>query len=108
MFSRLEISASEAKRRLDAAEAALIDIREPDEYCICHIEGAPLIPMREVPMQLDRLELNPLPLVLFCHHGVRSLKVVEWLQAQGITDCLSMAGGIDAWSLEVDSTIPRY
>lgn len=108
MFSQLEISASEAKRRLDADEAALIDIREPDEYRICHIEGAALIPMREVPMQLDRLEQTALPLVVFCHHGVRSLKVVEWLQAQGITDCLSMSGGIDAWSREVDSAVPRY
>jgi rhodanese-related sulfurtransferase len=104
-----EISATDVKRRMDAGEAiALIDVREPDEYQVCHIEGARLIPMRSVPQQLEHLESASGILVLFCHHGVRSLKVVEWLRDQGLSDCTSMAGGIDAWSRMVDSRVPRY
>ncbi len=105
----LEIAATEVKRRLDAGESfRLIDVREPEELQICRIEGATLIPMRQIPEQLEFLEETLAPLIVFCHHGVRSLKVVEWLQAQGLTDCLSMAGGIDAWSREVDPAVPRY
>ena len=103
-----EIAAPEVKRRLDAGQAHLIDVREPEEHQICRIEASTLIPMRQIPQQLDRLEQASAPLVIFCHHGVRSLKVVEWLQAQGLSDCVSMAGGIDAWSREVDPTVPRY
>lgn len=104
-----EISVTDVKQRLDAGEAiAFIDVREPDEYQVCHIEGARLIPMRSVPQQLEHLEGLPGLLVVFCHHGVRSLKVVEWLREQGLSECISMAGGIDAWSRTVDSSIPRY
>ena len=87
---------------------SLIDVRELHEHQICHIAGATLIPMREVTQQFDRLEEAATPLVVFCHHGVRSLTVVEWLREQGLTDCVSLAGGIDAWSREVDPTVPRY
>jgi rhodanese-related sulfurtransferase len=105
----LEISAIEVKRRLDVGEViALIDVREPDEHQLCHIAGARLIPMRSVPQQLENLEETAGLMVVFCHHGVRSLKVVEWLRDQGLSECQSMAGGIDAWSRHVDATVPRY
>ena len=104
-----EISATEVKRRLDAGEAiALIDVREPDEHQVCRIDGARLIPMRSVPQQLENLEETVGLMVVFCHHGVRSLKVVEWLRDQGLSECQSMAGGIDSWSRLVDATVPRY
>jgi rhodanese-related sulfurtransferase len=64
--------------------------------------------MREVSKQLDLLEELTTPVVLFCHHGVRSLTVVEWLREQGLPECLSMNGGIDRWSREVDPRVPRY
>ena len=48
------------------------------------------------------------PVVVFCHHGIRSLQVVNWLHEQGVTNCLSMAGGIDRWSAEIDAGVPRY
>ena len=104
-----EVSPTDVKQRLDAGESlSLIDVREVDEHQVCQIDGARLIPMRTIPQQLESLEqLNP-PLVVFCHHGVRSLKVVEWLRDQGLTECQSMAGGIDAWSRTVDSNVPRY
>ena len=94
---------------MDAGEGLqLIDVREPDEYLVCRLDGATLIPMRQIPEQFDNLEDIDVPLIVFCHHGVRSLKVVEWLREQGLMECQSMAGGIDAWSREVDGEVPRY
>jgi len=105
----LEISPVDVKRSLDAGdEFSLIDVREPEEVQICRLEGAVLIPMRDISKQFDRLEEAPMPLIIFCHHGVRSLTVVSWLRDQGLSECMSMAGGIDAWSREVDPTVPRY
>lgn len=109
MSVSLEITPGEVKRRLAAGEAfQFIDVREPAEYELCRIEGATLIPMRDIPQQFERLEVSPAPLVVFCHHGVRSLRVVTWLQEQGIEDCQSMSGGIEAWSVEIDPAVPRY
>jgi rhodanese-related sulfurtransferase len=86
----------------------LIDVREPEEHDICRIEGARLIPMRSVPEHLQELDDDGPPLIVFCHHGVRSLSVVDWLRRQGVENCRSMAGGIDLWSLQVDPAVPRY
>jgi rhodanese-related sulfurtransferase len=109
MSTPLEITAPEVKRRLDAGEVLnLVDVREPEEYQICRIDGANLIPMRQISQQLERLEEATAPLIVFCHHGVRSLNVVGWLREQGLADCQSMAGGIDSWSREVDPGVPRY
>jgi rhodanese-related sulfurtransferase len=107
----LEISAPEVKRRLDLGEKLqLIDVREPQEHAIARIEGADLIPMRSVPGELQTLEARAdiAPLIVFCHHGVRSLNVVHWLREQGLDECQSMTGGIEDWSLTVDAAVPRY
>jgi len=64
--------------------------------------------MREVPNALPELEGEEKPIVVFCHHGMRSLQVVAWLREHGVENCLSMAGGIDRWSLEIDPAVPRY
>ena len=72
------------------------------------IEGSELIPMRSVPQSLDSLAAEEAPLIVFCHHGMRSLQVVSWLREQGIERSSSMEGGIDRWSLEIDPTVPRY
>ena len=86
----------------------LIDVREPEEHAICRIADARLIPMRSIPQHLQELDdYGPL-LIVFCHHGVRSLSVVDWLRRQGVENCRSMAGGIDLWSRQVDPTVPRY
>jgi rhodanese-related sulfurtransferase len=106
-----EIAPAEVKRRQDAGEKLhLIDVREPNEFALARIEGAELIPMRQVPGELQRLETraDEAPLIVFCHHGVRSLNVVNWLRGQGLDACQSMAGGIDAWSIAIDPTVPRY
>jgi rhodanese-related sulfurtransferase len=105
----LEIPPQEVKQRLDAGEKLrLIDVREPQEFAIARIEGGDLIPMRTIPGALPQLSAGDLPLIVYCHHGVRSLNVVHWLREQGIENCQSMAGGIDAWSVSVDPNVPRY
>lgn len=106
-----EIHPQEVQRRIDAGEPlVLIDVREPEEYAITRIEGATLIPMRNIPANLQQLEAraDESTLIVFCHHGVRSLNVVQWLRAQGVPACQSMAGGIDAWSIVIDPSVPRY
>ena len=107
----VEISTIEVRNRLDAGEKVnLIDVREPHEYALARIEGSELIPMRQVPGELQALEAkaDEASLIVFCHHGVRSLNVVNWLRQQGLESCQSMAGGIDAWSLSIDPSVPRY
>ena len=107
----LEITPQEVHRRLDAGEKlALIDVREPHEFQLARIAGAELVPMRTVPAELSRLDAqaDDVALIVFCHHGVRSLNVVNWLRQQGVDACQSMAGGIDRWSLEIDPGVPRY
>ena len=106
-----EITPAEVKRRLDAGEKiTLIDVRESSEVQAAHIPGAKLLPMRTVPAAMQVLEAaaDEGTLIVFCHHGVRSLNVVNWLREQGVENCQSMAGGIDRWSLEIDGAVPRY
>ncbi|HWE50875.1 MAG TPA: rhodanese-like domain-containing protein [Bryobacteraceae bacterium] len=109
----VEIQPLELKDLMDRGVAVrLIDVREPEEHAICRIEGARLIPMGSISQHLQELdreiqEDGP-PLVIFCHHGVRSLSVVDWLRRQGLENCQSMAGGIDLWSRRIDPSVPRY
>src|SRR5258708_28803027 len=105
-----EIAPQEVKRRLDAGEPVqLIDCREPHEYQLARIEGAELIPMRTIPGEVAALAARTAqgPLIVYCHHGVRSMNVVQWLREHGVEACQSMAGGIDAWSLSIDPGVPR-
>ena len=108
-MAELEIAPAEVKRMIDKGETPrLIDVREPHEHRAARIEGAELIPMRSVPESLSSLASETRPLVVFCHHGMRSLQVVEWLRRQGLEGARSMAGGIDRWSRDIDPSVPRY
>lgn len=107
----LEITPREVKDRIDSGgPVRLIDVREPHELARAGIDGACLIPMRSVPDQFKEIEAlaEEAPLVVFCHHGIRSRGVVRWLRQQGVNACQSMAGGIDRWSAEIDPAVPRY
>ena len=107
----IEITPREVRQRMDRGEAIrLIDVREPAEYALTRLEGAELIPMGTVPSRLQHLDAaaDEATLVVFCHHGVRSLNVACWLRGQGVAACQSRAGGIDRWSEEVDPSVPRY
>ena len=106
-----EITPAEVKSRLDAAEGiALVDCREAIEHQIARIEGAELIPMNTIPQRLQYLEgvAEEKLIVVYCHHGMRSMNVVNWLRQQGVENCVSMQGGIDMWSAVVDVSVPRY
>ena len=106
-----ETTPREVQQRMEAGEAIrLIDVREPGEFAVTRISGAELIPMGTVPSRLEYLDAvaDEATLIVYCHHGVRSLNVTCWLREQGIAACQSMAGGIDRWSEEVDASVPRY
>ena len=103
-----EISAEEVKRKLDAREPMiLLDVREPHEYEISRIDSARLIPLGELPTRMDELERET-TIIVHCHSGVRSAHAVQLLRAAGFARAINLAGGIDAWSVEVDPTVPRY
>ena len=103
-----EITAQNATSLLRDGKAKLIDVREPWEYATAKIDGSLLMPMGDVPSRAHQ-ELDPDErLLILCHHGVRSLSVTNWLRQQGFDASQSIAGGIDAWSREVDHAVPRY
>ncbi len=85
----------------------LLDVREPHEIAICAIAGALHIPMGDIPARLADIP-GDVPLVVLCHHGARSQRVVDYLRGQGRTDILNLTGGIDAWSAKIDATLARY
>ncbi|MFQ5585706.1 MAG: molybdopterin-synthase adenylyltransferase MoeB [Thermodesulfobacteriota bacterium] len=85
----------------------LIDVREPGEYQICKIEGSTLIPLNELKNELHSLDLTD-EIVTYCHHGMRSLKAANFLKQMGFSKVKSMAGGIESWAVEIDTSLPRY
>lgn len=96
-----------AERLRSGEELFLVDVREPWEWKLCHLEGAELIPMRDNPSALNRM-LDADEVILYCHHGIRSLDAAAWLRQQGVEGARSLAGGIDRWSREIDPHVPRY
>jgi adenylyltransferase/sulfurtransferase len=105
----LELDVRSAKQLLDTAgdRVALIDVREPWEADICHVAGAELIPMRQIPEQLAALPKDRHLLVL-CHHGARSRNVTDFLRAHGFAAVTNISGGIAAWADEIEPAMQRY
>jgi rhodanese-related sulfurtransferase len=103
-----EETATEVHERIRRGEElAVLDCREQNEWDLCHIEGARLTPMSRFLQFFPDLDPE-IPTVVYCHTGVRSVFVASYLQNQGFAEVVSMAGGIDAWSRDVDPTVPRY
>ena len=103
-----EIDPVAVKARLDSGEdLQLIDVREPQEYQICHIPQARLIPLGELPKRLHELDRSR-PIVVHCKTGGRSAKAADLLRQNGFTGVLNMTGGILAWSDKVDPSVPKY
>ena len=102
-----QIRAQELKRRLDAAEPTLVvDVRQPWEHEVAAIPGSVLVPLDELQARLEEVAPSPGALVVvYCHHGMRSLSGAALLAQHG---AVSLLGGIDAWSLQVDPSVPRY
>lgn len=105
----LELSVKEAKELLDhkPGQVELIDVREPFEHDLCAVTGSTHIPMRQIPEQTVSLSKDRHLLVL-CHHGGRSMRVTQFLRAQGFTRVSNVAGGIDAWAQEIEPGMKRY
>ncbi len=105
----LELSVEDAKRLLDTASerVLLIDVREPHEVALCRIDGAVHIPMRQIPEQLGELPSDR-HLLIHCHHGGRSLRVTEFLRARGYPTVSNVAGGIEAWAVQIEPGMARY
>ena len=105
-----EISVTDAANLLAGNNSPrLVDVREPDEWAVAKIPGAELLPLSQWPaLALEKLTDQSQPLLIQCHHGGRSARAAAWLLSQGFTDVTNLAGGIDAWSEQVDGSIARY
>ena len=110
MTTPIEIDCSAVKGKLDSGSAFLfLDVREPDEYATACIEGTMLLPMSQLAARVSELESHKSgEIVVHCHHGGRSMRVVNWLRQQGFDHAINMAGGIDQWAIEIDPSLPRY
>jgi rhodanese-related sulfurtransferase len=96
-------------QREAGADFLLLDCREPNEWAIVKISGATLLPMSELANRVAELApFRDRQIVVHCHHGGRSLRVANWLRGQGFSQAQSLAGGIDAWAVEIDPSLPRY
>jgi rhodanese-related sulfurtransferase len=104
-----EMTTDECKSYLESAETGplLLDVREPWEYNIVHLENSRLLPMRQVPMELDSLDRNQ-EIIILCHHGIRSRQVALFLEHHGFTNVVNLQGGIDAWARHTDTSLATY
>jgi rhodanese-related sulfurtransferase len=105
--SILHLHPAELRERLDSGEPLrLIDVRTPWEHSVARLEPSELLTEE---LALELLDSPPSPLlVLYCHHGVRSFHAAQWFVERGVSQVANLVGGIEAWSLEVDPTVPRY
>jgi rhodanese-related sulfurtransferase len=102
------ITASDLKYLIDhGRQVKLIDVRELNEYEICHIDGSKLIPLGELPKRILELNIDD-EHVIYCHTGERSAWAVTYLKKCGLKNVKNLIGGIDAWAVEVDPSIARY
>jgi rhodanese-related sulfurtransferase len=105
-----QILPQELAAKLAAGEPVyLLDVRQPWEHETVALPNSVLIPLNELPARM--VEVTPPAgalVVVYCHHGMRSLRAAAYLEGAGVADVASLTGGIDAWSCEVDSAVPRY
>lgn len=88
-------------------DPTLLDVRSPEEWSLCRLEGAVHIPLHTLPARLDELDRET-DLIVYCHHGVRSAMAVQFLAEHGFNRVRNLTGGIDYWSQTVDPELPRY
>jgi rhodanese-related sulfurtransferase len=105
-----EISVVDAQKLLTGeSPPRLIDVRESDEWEVARIPGAELLPLSKWPgIAVEKLTDKSQRLLIQCHHGGRSARAAAWLIEQGFADVTNLAGGIDAWSIQIDPSVPRY
>jgi rhodanese-related sulfurtransferase len=101
------MSAAQLVTHLQQTSPFLLDVREPWEFEICHIEGSINMPMAQIPQRLDELRAND-EIIVICHHGIRSQQVIWFLQQQTLENLVNLDGGVDAWARTVDPDMPVY
>ena len=104
-----EMTTGECRDYLASAteKPVLLDVREPWEYRIVHLDDSVLVPMRQIPAAVDTLDRDRETIVI-CHHGVRSRQVALYLERLGFTNVVNLRGGMDAWAKHTDTTLPTY
>ena len=104
-----EVTVQEMKEALTRPELGIkvIDVREPDEYQIGHVEGVPLLPLSQLAQRFHELDPNQ-SYYIHCKMGGRSMQALEFLRQQGFKHLKNVKGGITAWSNEIDPTVPKY
>jgi rhodanese-related sulfurtransferase len=102
-FTPLELIQEMEKKK----DFILLDVREPVELKICHLENAMHVPMGQIPAKIEDLPKDK-DLVVFCHMGIRSKQVMRFLRKNGFSRVFNLRGGIDRWSVEVDPKVQRY
>ena len=104
-----QLSVKELKQIISSGQETplLLDVREPWEFDICHIDGAKLIPMREFHHAMDDLNRDQHTVVI-CHHGIRSQQVCYYLDRMGFNNVFNLSGGVHAWAMEIDHNMPTY
>ena len=98
-------------RLADQRSVQLIDVREPQEVAIARLEGFEVLPLSEFAAWAEHIQTRFSPKVetlVMCHHGVRSAQMCQWLIQNGFTDVKNIAGGIDAYAVSIDPSVPRY
>jgi adenylyltransferase/sulfurtransferase len=102
------ITPKELKARLDKGDSlVLLDVREQWEYDLARLNGSTLIPLASLPQALGKLNRDA-EIIAICHHGMRSADATNFLLQQGFKNVKNLVGGIDAWSTQIDSSVPRY
>ncbi len=108
MDESTEITPAELAASVAQGESLVIlDVREPWEFDLASLPDSTLVPLSTLPSAINRLERD-VDYVVLCHHGMRSDMAANWMRAQGYARVRNLVGGIDAWSLDVDSSVPRY
>ena len=102
-----DLTPKEFKDYLLDDEVILVDVREQWEFDICQIKGAILIPMGEIAISYENLDKDS-KIALYCHSGVRSMHVADFLLSKDFDSVANLQGGIDAWAQEIDTTVERY
>ena len=93
--------------RDDNKDCVLLDVREDGEVAYANIDGHTHIAMNLIPLRHNELP-DDKPIVVYCHHGMRSMQVALFLEHAGFTDVYNLSGGIEAWSVQIDPSVPRY
>jgi len=103
------LTAREVQDHLQNADPKplILDVREPWEYAVCHMDGAKLLPMRQIPAALGELDPEQ-EMVVVCHHGIRSFSVCRFLEQAGFGRVINLEGGVAAWARDVDPGMPTY